>query len=661
MRVWGPLVIPILEREGHVAPVLFHACADMRMRASAVKMVEAFARAGGTGWEQLVVAGLTNSATRLIIVDHVLPAVLRACPEDGAKRLLACAESAAADASTMVRLVLAARCLDVVPSHDTLRSALLGCKPWPRRYALDAAIHHSLFDLVDGVYLRWITKEASQNHRTATSGSLGRWWRTKRGNQMPAVAERETRMSWNLYCGAPHARQATAMMWISRKKSFASATVTAPGASHLQVMLVEMLCSRYDALRLMAFDALREHFRGVGLFADQREREALLRFATTSIRCIRVRIADGGARLFALLFDASTAERAEGVSHALDLLRKHVELGHRDFAKVASTHTLHGPLMVLRLMLRDAEVSAAWTAPQTARLVQLCSETIELCKPYVCDNKLEGMSENVKMAMGASDDEGSDDEVDDADDGKAFGSHIRVCAWRGVREACLALGAALHSLMALMSMEDMQLATDSLLTICLQSKHRGALENASIGLHEAGIACLRSTGPAAALPRQWVMRVLHFDPKMVGTARRSAGIPFAICAVLRAEAAVCNRRDANPPLVTLAMDMLMASSSQGQDHSEQQQSAEAARDQSYYVAHVHYLNILRHLVRDGSLADILRPFLERVLLLALRMWRWQQWSIRNSASLLFAAGIRKVRCAVSLPSLSLTHTVCCAS
>jgi hypothetical protein len=58
--------------------------------------------------------------------------------------------------------------------------------------------------------------------------------------------------------------------------------------------------------------------------------------------------------------------------------------------------------------------------------------------------------------------------------------------------------------MAFMSLDVIALATDSLLSICLKSKHRGALENASVGLYEAGIACLASKGPERAFPQ--VMR-----------------------------------------------------------------------------------------------------------------------------------------------------------
>jgi hypothetical protein len=59
---------------------------------------------------------------------------------------------------------------------------------------------------------------------------------------------------------------------------------------------------------------------------------------------------------------------------------------------------------------------------------------------------------------------------------------VRVCAWRGVREACLVVGTAMNRLLSSMAQEDVTRVAEELLTIVLKSKHRGALENASIGL-----------------------------------------------------------------------------------------------------------------------------------------------------------------------------------
>jgi hypothetical protein len=125
----------------------------------------------------------------------------------------------------------------------------------------------------------------------------------------------------------------------------------------------------------------------------------------------------------------------------------------------------------------------------------------------------------------------------------------------------------------------------------------------------------------------------------MGTVRRSAGIPYAICVILRSEWMACSKRDANTPLVSLTMRQLLGGIPLGE---EEQCLVVGESRAAYYRTQVHNLNILRHVLRDSSLADLLRPYLEELLLLSLKTWNHKEWSIRNSASLLFAAAMRKL-------------------
>lgn len=355
VRVWGPSVIDMIERCGGAAgspplvKLLMSACGDVRLRPAAVKMFEVVVRAGGSAWAPHLVAAMskTNTVLRLVVIEHVIPAVLRASL-GALDALCACLNTGAASSEfdvTLLRLVLVARCpaavASILPASPELfvRVALLSYSGWLRRYALEAAVALQSAPLVNA-HLAWITKEPSQNHRTAASGVLCRWWKGRVGNQQALACE--TQLAWHLYGGAPHARQTAVCAWLARKKTFASA-----GWCDLQSMLLEMMCSRYDANRLVCYQLLRDHFRDQGALSDPVERARLLSFSTASIRCIRVRIADGGARLFVLLFPP--LQRAEAFSDALALLAKHVDVGQRDFAKAAASFTLHGPLMVLKV------------------------------------------------------------------------------------------------------------------------------------------------------------------------------------------------------------------------------------------------------------------------------------------------------------------------
>ena len=352
------------------------------------------------------------------------------------------------------------------------------------------------------------------------------------------------------------------------------------------------------------------------------------------MKSIRIRIADGGARLFNLLHEPS-----EAVPLALDMLQTHIKVGQQDFEKLAAQYSLHGPLLILKYILEERGASV-FTKELTLRLLQGCRDAMALCSPFVCDNTIEGFSENVKLPVVVGQDDEESMEDDDDEDGP--GSHVRVCAWRGVRESCLVLGSAMQHLMELMSERDIHETTDTLLSIVFKSKHRGALENASIGLEQTCVACLRSSRQEArVLPQKWLDRVLSFDAQSMGTVRRSAGIPYAICVILRSEKAVYNKRDTNTPLVSKAMKKLL-DGVRSEDTVKGEFFAKGEKDTIYYRSQVHHLNILRHILRDSSLSDFLRPFLEELLLLSLTMWNHQEWSIRNSSSLLFASAMRKL-------------------
>ena len=650
--MWGPLDhflrafgSSCVTQESGFADLLVRASGDIRLKPGAVRVFASFLSVGGSGWEKPLVAAIESKERMLHLsaVQHLIPVVIRSLDlKDAVERLLS-----AAGESRMIRLALASHLsnqkrvalTDVIPAPSLVKDAIVSYNAWIRRYALETAVAMQDGELVNW-YITNMAKEFSQSQRSTASGALCRWWKTKAGGQDNKPVE--DILAWNLYPGSPSSRQGTVSAWLATKKTIASA-----GSScELQIMLLEMLCSRYDANRAVATDILRREFRGTGVLVQPTERAKLLRLSAKTLKCIRIRIADGGARLFTLLYDQS--QLSEAIESALDMLEEHVTVGKTDFSKLSSQYTLHGPLLVLKYLL--AEQSSGFTAAETKRLLAGCRAVMELCSSYVCDNTLEGLSGNVEVQYGGrgggggegnqnDDDVVADDEEDDEDGDLSGGSHVRVCAWRGVREACLVIGSAMQRLLPLMEEGDITTTTDSLLEIVLWSKHRGALENASIGLEQTCIACLKDDGSARLLPQSWLERVLNFDAKRMGTVRRSAGIPYAICVILRSECMVCSKRDANTPLVSFTMKKLLDGIDvKGGDS----YLVMEGKDLGYYRTQVHHLNILRHVLRDSSLSDLLRPFLEELMLLALKMWNHKEWSIRNSASLLFASAIRKL-------------------
>jgi hypothetical protein len=140
-----------------------------------------------------------------------------------------------------------------------------------------------------------------------------------------------------------------------------------------------------------------------------------MKLSLQTIRCIRIRIADGGAKLFVLLHAKESL--GEAIDVALSMAAKHLEIGNQDFARLAAQYTLHGPLLVLKYLLADE--CAVWNEERTRRVLDECKGVLALCSPFVCDQTLERFSENVKIAVvedHLSGDEDNDDEDDDEED-----------------------------------------------------------------------------------------------------------------------------------------------------------------------------------------------------------------------------------------------------
>ncbi len=137
-----------------------------------------------------------------------------------------------------------------------------------------------------------------------------------------------------------------------------------------------------------------------------------MKLSLQTIRCIRIRIADGGAKLFVLLHNKETLH--EAIEAGLTMASRHLEIGRQDFGRLAAQFTLHGPLLVLKYLLSDE--LAVWSEEHTKRVLAECGGVLALCSPFVCDQTLERFSNNVKIAVHDDDDEGSDQEDDEDED-----------------------------------------------------------------------------------------------------------------------------------------------------------------------------------------------------------------------------------------------------
>ncbi|XP_041981362.1 uncharacterized protein LOC121734811 [Aricia agestis] len=288
---------------------------------------------------------------------------------------------------------------------------------------------------------------------------------------------------------------------------------------------------------------------------------------------------------------------------------------------------LHGVLHVLRtlLLLRPGELSFLSVLdenPQwrvvTEEILELCYEVSAVVAPVVNSASPEG-----HLPMDATPLEDSDGVVQ-FDGRHVTAQMVLLCAWRTVREVSLILGHIASQVwswstepanLPLSRLYEIGAHFTSLLT---ELKHRGAFEQAYVG-YTVMLASLwkHREPPMREIPAAWLdqlMDAIASGETNLCATRRSAGLPFMIQALVTTELAAGGRRWAE------CVTRLLRLGSTG------------AAD-----TRVHCANVLRALFRCGALHDHLAPHAPAALLLALRGFRADTWSERNSSTLLFAA------------------------
>lgn len=169
--------------------------------------------------------------------------------------------------------------------------------------------------------------------------------------------------------------------------------------------------------------------------------------------------------------------------------------------------------------------------------------------------------------------------------------------------------------------------TDALLSI----KHLGAIDKISLGL---GHFCKRfyemSNVHYAGLAKElldYIMKTLD-DGDCQTIFRRSAGLPSAIVALLKAEPV--GMKNTTFPVVLQKLQELAVKDMEG--HPE---------------VRIHAINILRIIFQDAELKKDMEHFMGQGLALAIRGFSNNDWSIRNSSLMLYSAIMKRL-----FPSIS---------
>ena len=400
----------------------------------------------------------------------------------------------------------------------------------------------------------------------------------------------------------------------------------------------------------------------------------------------------------AALDDAVDAAEAF-VGSLLAMLDARVESRPLDVAAATDESALHGALVVLRLVLKDLDAAGAarrppwraalrrWPPPLLVR----CARVSQLALGIISDPSPEGFEPGadangqrpdpagfpgVRLPDGGGGSVadvgfavGGDDGAETPTNTLGKGKLLVVLCWLAIKEASLLVGQAVQVFLplpraafegrgggkakaaraaagdgpdsdALLNCDEVDAAGRSLVRTLLATRHNGAIEKASTGL---ALVCERllasDASELAALPAAWLDELLSTASRGATTfLRRSAGLPFAVLAVLYAEHNLSKGGGAMIGVALRIRLLARAADEKGEEGGE-------AEGESEWGGRVHALNLLRHIYQDKAFGAAVMSHVADGFLCAFSALASARWAVRNSGTLLLASLLeRALRC-----------------
>ncbi|KAK5650107.1 hypothetical protein RI129_001136 [Pyrocoelia pectoralis] len=291
--------------------------------------------------------------------------------------------------------------------------------------------------------------------------------------------------------------------------------------------------------------------------------------------------------------------------------------------EAVTTKPTHGLIFCIRYILNNCNLRNKHNLSHwkilIKRIILLCLEISEVANTIVCNDSPEGYV------------------LDDAHvdiDGSAKSQMVTVYGWRATKEISLLFGevARLYSnndSEALVNEEQLRCLGQYFFDLLINTKHRGAFEQAAVGFSSLCSTLWRLEGTTVnSLPIQWLddIKSILYGTSSGGVksceTRRSAGIPFMVQAILSTEPTTANAKH-----FIIFMKSLLDVSSNIVLPSEQR---------------ILGLNILRALFRHNHFGETVMPYCASGLKIAIRGFSSSTWGVRNSSTLLFSALIIRI-------------------
>ena len=412
----------------------------------------------------------------------------------------------------------------------------------------------------------------------------------------------------------------------------------------------------------------------------------------------RQREADTGARMLALLGLSLVqfSGREEYVNDLICILSKRLrELKSAlefvlqpdtDVALGKTVPLVHGIILALRLIVEADAFQIPKDAPlkPLERLATLLCSGMQISLSVVADVRdgedLEGLGIDLIFpasktapthgkvnpgAIGANGIFSSLSRIDAVEHERRLASQrIVVGSWLLMREACAAIATVITTNGFNPSLDLSNLSGTLLISTLTSLKHTGAAFAAHSALQKIVKSAL-TRKDSKALPLQWVNRlvreILSTEKIRDSTLRRSTGYALGFLAVMRSEISL---RPVPRSICTKIMHKILIStlpersrlesflSTVGLESSNKSywifsyldyQEEEYLREPSQNIrCRVHALNVLRMMILDAPLAKEIFPMVGDAIVSAIMGYVDAEWSVRNSAGMVFSAAMLRV-------------------
>ena len=240
---------------------------------------------------------------------------------------------------------------------------------------------------------------------------------------------------------------------------------------------------------------------------------------------------------------------------------------------------------------------------------------------------------------------------------------IVVGSWLLTKETCLALGALISQPGYSCDVEILYEAGMLVVNTLTSLKHTGAAFAAHKGLQSIAESCFRvDCDSRAGLPERWATRMLEVISESEkirdSTLRRSLGYSLGFLSLQRAEIStqtpprrLCRHLVINllkmslPPRAEIQVfftniELDKSLIERMFSLSSRNETVLLLDDQSFERrSRVHSLNVLRHLLLDAPLSQEIFPFVGLAIMSAVIGYTDNEWSVRNSSTLVFAAAM----------------------